>query len=107
MQGASAQQFSAYGGLGVEYYKADGLSNYINYAAPGSLLPGSYTSAINFLVGGDAAVLKLWTIGIEYDYMIKTVNGSSSVGSQKVDISYSRRIPTYRSVFLPLISLYA
>lgn len=86
---ARAQQFSAYGGLGVEYYKADGLSNFLNYAAPGSVLPGSYTSAIRFLAGGEVDVTNNWALGIEYEYLTKSITGSNSVGSQQVSLSYS------------------
>lgn len=86
---ACAQQFSAYGGLGVEYYKADGLSNYLNYAAPGSVVPGSFTSAIRFLMGGEVAVTKNWELGMEYEYLTKSITGSNAVGSQQVSLSYS------------------
>lgn len=86
---ARAQMFSAYGGLGVEYYKADGLSNYLNYAAPGSVTPGSYTSAIRFILGGEFDVTKDWAVGIEYGYITKSVTGSNAVSSQQVSFSYS------------------
>lgn len=86
---ARAQQFSAYGGLGVEYYKADGLSNYLNYAAPGSMNPGSYTSAIRFLLGGEYDITKDWAVGVEYGYITKSVTGSNSSYSQQVSFSYS------------------
>lgn len=86
---ASAQQFSAYGGLGVEYYKADGLSNYLDYAAPGSIVPGSFSSAIRFMIGGDYALAKNWAVGIEYGYITKSVSGNNFVSSQQVSFSYS------------------
>ncbi len=86
---AKAQMFSAYGGLGVEYYKADGLSNYLNYAAPGSMNPGSYTSAIRFILGGEYDVTKNWAIGIEYGYITKSITGSNAISSQQVSFSYS------------------
>ena len=87
---AKAQdRFSAYGGMGVIYYKADGLSNYLNYAAPGSIVPKSFTSAIRFFIGGEYAVTRDWALGIDYGYITKSVSGNNSIGSQQVDIAYS------------------
>lgn len=83
------QRFSAYGGLGVEYYKADGLSNYLNYAAPGSVQPKSFTSAIRFFLGGEYDVTSDWAIGIDYGYILKSVSGNNSIGSQQINLSYS------------------
>ncbi len=93
------QRFSAYGGLGVIYYKADGLSNYLNYAAPGSVQPGSFTSAIRFFLGGEYDVTKDWALGLEYGYITKCVTGSYSVSSQQVDLSYSLPFLTIRRLF--------
>lgn len=97
---ASAQQFSAYGGIGVEYYKADGLSNYLNYAAPGSIVPGSYTSAIRFIVGAEYALSKNWAIGLEYGYITKSVSGNNQIGSQQVSFSYSLPSLTIRRLIM-------
>ena len=96
---AEAQQkFSAYGGMGVIYYRADGLSNYLNYAAPGSVLPKSFTSAIRFFVGGEYAVTRDWALGIDYGYITKSVSGNNSIGSQKVNIAYSLPSLTVRKI---------
>ncbi len=86
---AFAQQFSAYGGIGVEYYKADGLSNYLNYAAPGSAIPGEFSSAVRFMVGGEYELSKDWAVGIEYGYITKSVSGNNFLSSQQVNFSYS------------------
>ena len=75
--------------MGVIYYKADGLSNYLNYAAPGSMIPKSFTSAIRFSIGGEYAVTRDWALGIDYGYITKSVNGNNSIGSQQVNIAYS------------------
>lgn len=97
---AQAQKFSAYGGLGVEYYKADGLSNYLSYAAPGSMYPGSYTSAIRFMLGGEYDITNDWAIGIEYGYITKSVTGSNTGYSQQVSFSYSLPSLTIRRLIM-------
>ena len=98
---ATAQQrFSAYGGMGVVYYRADGLSNYLNYAAPGSIVPNSFTSAIRFFIGGDYAVTHNWAIGIDYGYITKSVSGSNSIGSQQINMSYSLPSLAIRRIFM-------
>lgn len=94
------QRFSTYGGLGVEYYKADGLSNYLNYAAPGSVTPKSFTSAIRFFLGGEYDVTNKWAIGLEYGYILKSVSGSNSLSSQQVNFSYSLPSLTVRRLIM-------
>ncbi len=86
---AKAQQFSAYGGMGIEYYKANSLSDYLNYAAPGSVQPGSFSSAIDFSIGGEYAISRNWAVGLEYDYMLKSAGSNNGIGSQQVNVSYS------------------
>lgn len=93
------QRFSGYGGMGVIYYKADGLSNYLNYVAPGSVLPKSFTSAIRFFFGGEYAVSKDWAIGIDYGYITKSVSGGNSIGSQQVNMAYSLPSLAIRRIF--------
>lgn len=94
------QKFSAYGGLGVVYYKADGLSNYLNYAAPGSIQPNSFTSAIRFFLGGEYDLTPKWALGLEDGYITKSVAGNNGLTSQQVSLSYSLPSITVRRLFM-------
>jgi hypothetical protein len=86
---AGAQQISAYGGLGLNYYRANSITDFLNSNGIGSISPGGFTTAIDFFVGGDLAVTRNWEIGLEYAYLLNSFGGTNSLGSQQVGLSYS------------------
>ncbi len=83
-----AQRVSAYGGLGVNYYKANSITNFLNSNGIGSVRPGGCTSAVQFFLGAGYAVTSDWEVGAELDYMINSYTGNSGLGSQQVSLSY-------------------
>ena len=86
---AEAQRLSAYGGLGVNYYQANSITNFLNASGIGNIKPGGFTSAIQFSIGAGYAVTAGWELGIDYAYMIDSFSGNSGAGSQQVSLSYS------------------
>lgn len=97
-ENANAQGFSTNAGIGLEYFTTPSLSQYLNYAAPGSITPGTYTTGVQFVLGGEYPILSNWLMGLEYGYIIKTVSGNNSIGSQQIDFSYSLPSITLRRV---------
>ncbi len=88
-QNAHAQRLSAYGGIGIDYYRANSITNFLNTNGIGSVTPGAFTSSVQFLVGAGYAVTTNWEVGIEYAYMINSFSGNNPLGSQQVSLSYS------------------
>jgi hypothetical protein len=88
-QNVRAQRLSAYGGIGIDYYRANSITNFLNSNGIGSVTPGAFTSSVQFLVGAGYAVTTNWEVGIEYAYLINSFSGNSSLGSQQVSLSYS------------------
>lgn len=84
---ASAQDFAATAGLGLEYYNAPSLSQYILNRA-GGVTPGTYMTAVQLGAGIEYFVLEDWTLGIEYGYITNQSNGNG------YQISYSYSMPT-------------
>ena len=95
---ANAQGFSANAGIGLEYFNSPSLSQYLNYASPGSTTPGAYMSAVQFVVGGEYPITSNWSLGLEYGYITKSVSNNSSPGSQQIDFSYSLPSLTLRKL---------
>ncbi len=88
-ESADAQRLSAYGGIGIDYYRANSITNFLNWNGIGTVAPGAFTSSVQFHVGAGYAVTTNWDVGIEYAYMINSFSGTNPLGSQQVSLSYS------------------
>jgi len=86
---ASGQSLSITAGLGFEYFDPPGLSQYLNFAAPGSMTPGTYTTAAQFKFGAEYPISDAWSIGVELGYITKSTTGSDVLASEQVDYSYT------------------
>lgn len=84
---ASAQDFSVTAGLGLEYYDAPSLSQFLAKRT-GGVTPGTYTTSIQLEAGGEYFILNDWAIGIEYSYLTNQNTGND------YQISYSYSLPS-------------
>ena len=84
---ASAQDFSATAGLGLEYYNAPSLSKYFA-GTTGGVTPGTYMTSVQLEAGAECFIASDWAIGIEYAYLTNQSNGNG------YQISYSYSLPT-------------
>jgi len=81
-----AQNIAVNAGLGLEYFQTPSLFQYLSgYAAPGSVTPGTFTTTVQFVVGGKYFFLDDWALGVEYGYIVKDYSGVYG----PVDCSYS------------------
>ena len=87
-QSAYGQSLSVTGGLGLEYFNSPSISRYLIYEI-GGVFPGTYTSAVQFVVGGDYRIASNWEVGLEYGYITRSVAGSNNI-----NISYSYSLPS-------------
>ncbi len=95
-ESADAQRLSAYGGIGIDYYRANSITNFLNSNGIGTVTPGAFTSSVQFHVGAGYAVTTGWEVGVEYAYLINSFSGNNSLGSQQVSLSYSLPYITVR-----------
>jgi len=84
---ASAQNLAVAAGLGLEYYNAPSLAQYLAKRT-GNSTPGSFVTAFQLKTDAEYFILSDWTLGVEYAYLINQSNGKS------FQISYSYSLPT-------------
>ncbi len=82
-----AQGLSITAGLGFEYFDAPSLSQYLNYAAPGSITPGTYTTAGQFVGACEYPISGDWSLGVELGYITKSSSSSGQAGQLQIDYS--------------------
>lgn len=85
---AYGQSFSATAGMGLQYFNSPSIARYLNYEI-GGVMPGTYTTAIQFMAGADYRFTGDWEIGVEYAYITRSVSGSNNI-----NIDYSYSLPT-------------
>ncbi len=85
---AYGQSFSATAGMGLEYFNSPSISRYLAYQI-GGVIPGTYTTAVQFVVGADYQILHDWEVGLEYGYITRSVSGSNNI-----NINYSYSLPS-------------
>lgn len=84
---ASGQDLAVAAGLGLEYYNAPSLTQYIEKRTGGTT-PGTYVTAFQLKTDAEYFIVSDWTIGIEYAYLANQSTGNS------YQISYSYSLPT-------------
>lgn len=60
----------------------------MNYTIPGSITPGTFTTAAQFVFGGEFFLSNDWALGVEYGYITKSNSGNY------VQVNYSYSMPS-------------
>ncbi len=94
-QYALAQTIDVTGGLGLEYYAAPSLSNYIA-GTVGGVTPGTFTTSVQLEAALELLVIPDWSVGIEYAYLTNQFSGNG----WQINYSYSLPSLTLRRILV-------